>query len=115
MQPPEWPAFPAGPAFDKLYEIAPVSGIEAARANAGAIALTRGEVGITVDCLPLPDFARTATTEATASRTWGREPMRGGARSRATREGRSGGCRGEKRGAGAAEVRKGRDREATGE
>src|SRR3546814_10906954 len=41
MQPPEWPAFPAGPAFDKLYEIAPVSGIEAARANARAIALDR--------------------------------------------------------------------------
>src|SRR4051812_38097612 len=36
MGPPEWPAFPAGPAFDALYDIAPISAIEAARANAQA-------------------------------------------------------------------------------
>ena len=47
MQPPEWPAFPAGPAFDVLYDKAPISAIEAARANAHAIALTLAEVGIT--------------------------------------------------------------------
>ncbi len=33
MGPPEWPAFPAGPAFDALYETAPISAIEAARAQ----------------------------------------------------------------------------------
>src|SRR3546814_2813027 len=87
MQPPEWPAFPAGPAFDKLYEIAPVSGIEAARANARAIALTLAEVGITVDCLPLLDIAHPDTTEAIASRTLGHEPMRVAAMGRATLEG----------------------------
>src|SRR3546814_10339858 len=87
MQPPEWPAFPAGPAFDKLYEIAPVSGIEAARANARAIALTLAEVGITVDCLPLLDIAHPDTTEAIASRTLGHEPMRVAAMGRATPEG----------------------------
>src|SRR3546814_7920513 len=89
MQPPEWPAFPAGPAFDKLYEIAPVSGIEAARANARAIALTLAEVGITVDCLPLLDIAHPDTTEAIASRTLGHEPMRVAAMGRAPLEGRS--------------------------
>src|SRR3546814_20349640 len=88
MQPPEWPAFPAGPAFDKLYEIAPVSGIEAARANARAIALTLAEVGITVDCLPLLDIAHHDTTEAMESRTSGHDP---GTDER--REGREGGIK----------------------
>ncbi|RIA47050.1 beta-N-acetylhexosaminidase [Hephaestia caeni] len=87
MQPPEWPAFPAGPAFDKLYEIAPVSGIEAARANARAIALTLAEVGIAVDCLPLLDVAHADTTDAIASRVLGHEPMRVAAMGRATLEG----------------------------
>lgn len=76
MGPPEWPAFPAGPAFDRLYDIAPISAIEAARANAEAIALMLAEVGITVDCLPLLDVAQPDTTDAVSIRTLGSEPMR---------------------------------------
>ncbi|MGY2735153.1 glycoside hydrolase family 3 N-terminal domain-containing protein [Sphingomonas sp. UYP23] len=76
MGPPEWPEFPAGPAFDRLYDIAPISAIEAARANAEAIALMLAEVGITVDCLPLLDVAQPDTTEAVSIRTLGSEPMR---------------------------------------
>ncbi|MEN2785694.1 glycoside hydrolase family 3 N-terminal domain-containing protein [Sphingomonas qilianensis] len=87
MQPPEWPAFPAGPAFDKLYETAPISAIEAARANAEAIALTLAEVGITVDCLPLLDVAHADTTEMITSRALGREPLRVAAMGRAMLEG----------------------------
>lgn len=83
MQPPEWPAFPAGPAFDALYEIAPSSAIEAARANAQAIGLTLAEVGITVDCLPLLDVAQVDTTEAITTRALGRDPMRVAALGRA--------------------------------
>ena len=87
MQPPEWPAFPAGPAFDALYEIAPASAIEAARVNAQAIALTLSEVGITVDCLPLLDVAQPDTTEAIATRALGHEPMRVAALGRAILDG----------------------------
>src|SRR4051812_40324286 len=29
MQPPEWPAFPSGAKFDALYDVAPMSAIEA--------------------------------------------------------------------------------------
>jgi beta-N-acetylhexosaminidase len=87
MQPPEWPAFPAGPAFDALYDIAPVSAIEAARANAQAIALTLAEVGITVDALPLLDVAQPNTTEAITCRALGREPMRVAALGRAILDG----------------------------
>jgi beta-N-acetylhexosaminidase len=87
MQPPEWPAFPAGPAFDRLYDLAPVSAIEAARANAQALGLMLSEVGITVDCLPLLDVARADTTDAVATRAYGHEPMRVAAMGRATLEG----------------------------
>lgn len=92
LGPPEWPVFPAGPAFDALYERAPMSGIEAARANAHALGLMLSEVGITVNCLPLLDVARRETTEAIATRAYGREPMRVAAMGRATLEGlRAGG------------------------
>ncbi|MFC3581763.1 glycoside hydrolase family 3 N-terminal domain-containing protein [Sphingomonas hylomeconis] len=87
MRPPEWPAFPAGPAFDRLYETAPISGIEAARTNAEAIALTLAEIGITVDCLPLLDVAQSDTTEAIATRALGHEPMRVAAMGRAILDG----------------------------
>jgi beta-N-acetylhexosaminidase len=92
MQPPEWPAFPAGPAFDALYDIAPMSAIQAARANAEALGLMLAEVGINVDCLPLLDVVQSDTTEAIAIRAFGRDPMRVAALGRATLEGlRAGG------------------------
>lgn len=87
LGPPEWPAFPAGPAFDALYERAPMSAIEAARANAQALGLMLAAVGITVNCLPLLDVARAGTTEAIACRAYGHEPMRVAAMGRATLEG----------------------------
>lgn len=87
MGPPEWPAFPAGPAFDALYDIAPISAIEAARANAEAIALMLSEVGINVDCLPLLDVAQPDTTEAVSIRTLGSEPLRVAAMGRAIVDG----------------------------
>src|SRR4029450_2488230 len=37
MRPPEWPTFPSGEAFDRLYQLAPSSAIEAARGNAPAL------------------------------------------------------------------------------
>ncbi len=87
MQPPEWPAFPAGPAFDALYEVAPASAIEAARANAEAIGAMLAEVGITVDCLPLLDVRQPETTPAVGERTFGSDPMRVAALGRATLDG----------------------------
>src|SRR4051812_25687614 len=92
MGPPEWPVFPAGPVFDALYEIAPISAIEAARANAQAIALMLAEVGITVDCLPLLDVSQPDTTEAITTRALGSEPLRVASMGRAIMDGlRAGG------------------------
>jgi beta-N-acetylhexosaminidase len=87
MGPPEWPVFPAGPQFDALYEKAPMSGIEAARANGLALALMLAEVGITVDCLPMLDVAQENTADIITTRAYGREPMRVAAMGRATLEG----------------------------
>ncbi|HEX8484115.1 glycoside hydrolase family 3 N-terminal domain-containing protein [Sphingomonas sp.] len=87
MGPPEWPAFPAGPLFDTLYERAPMSGIEAARANGQALGLMLRECGITVNCAPILDVGQPDTTDALATRVYGQEPMRVAAMGRATLEG----------------------------
>lgn len=87
MQPPEWPAFPPGRAFDRLYDIAPVSAIEAIRANARAIGLTLAEVGINVDCLPLLDVVDPEGHDIIGDRALGAEPMRVAALGRATLDG----------------------------
>ena len=87
MGPPVWPAFPAGAAFDALYDVAPMSAIEAARVNAKAIALTLAEVGINVDCLPLLDVRQPETHPAIGDRALGSDPMRVAALGRAVIEG----------------------------
>ncbi|MDB5662527.1 MAG: beta-N-acetylhexosaminidase [Sphingomonas bacterium] len=92
MQPPEWPAFPTGERFDALYEIAPISAIQAARANAQAIAAVLAEVGINVDCLPLLDVRAPGAHDIIGDRALGTEPMRVAALGRAVIDGlRAGG------------------------
>jgi len=76
MQPPEWPAFPAGAAFEALYDVAPISALEAARVNAQALGLMLAEVGITVDCLPLLDVRTPETHPAIGDRALGSDPLR---------------------------------------
>lgn len=93
MQPPVWPQFPAGEPFGALYDKAPASAIEAARANAEAIALTLSEVGITVDCLPLLDVRQSGASDVIGDRSFGSDPMRVAALGRAVLDGlRRGGC-----------------------
>ncbi len=87
MGPPEWPASPAGPAFDRLYDLAPSSAIEAARSNAAAVGAMLAEVGINVDCWPLLDVAQPGTTPAISERTYGSDPLRVAAMGRAVLEG----------------------------
>ncbi|WP_448661139.1 beta-N-acetylhexosaminidase [Sphingomonas sp. CJ20] len=76
MQPPEWPAFPAGAAFDALYDVAPISAIEACRASAQALGMMLAEVGVTVNCAPLLDVRQPTVTPAIGDRAFGGEPMR---------------------------------------
>ncbi len=87
LRPPEWPAFPANEAFDRLYQLAPSSAIQAARWNARAIALTIAEVGITVDCLPMLDVRQPGASDIVGDRALGSEPMQVSALGRAQLEG----------------------------
>ena len=92
LGPPEWPAFPAGPLFGRLYDVAPMSAIQAMRANGHALGLMLAEVGITVDCAPILDVVQPDTTEAITCRAYGSDPMRVAALGRAMLEGlRAGG------------------------
>ncbi|WP_404333742.1 beta-N-acetylhexosaminidase [Sphingomonas sp. MMS12-HWE2-04] len=87
MQPPEWPEFPAGVAFDRLYEIGPISAIEAARANGQALALMLAEVGVNVNCAPLLDVRQPEVTPAIGDRAFGGDPIRVAALGQAMLEG----------------------------
>jgi beta-N-acetylhexosaminidase len=87
MRPPEWFAFPPGEAFDRLYDIAPISAIEAARSNAHALGLDLAEAGINVDCLPLLDVRQPGAHDVIGDRAFGSEPLRVAALGRATLDG----------------------------
>jgi len=87
MGPPEWPVYPAGPAFDALYRAAPMSAIQAMRANGEALGQMLAEVGVNVDCAPLLDVVQPETTEAITIRAYGAEPMQVAALGRAMLEG----------------------------
>jgi beta-N-acetylhexosaminidase len=87
LRPPEWPGYPPAGVFDRLYDIAPVSAIEAVRANAHALALDLAEVGITVDCLPLLDVRHPGAHDVIGDRALGAEPLRVAALGRAVLDG----------------------------
>jgi beta-N-acetylhexosaminidase len=87
MKPPEWPAFPAGEAFARLYETAPMSAIEAVRANAQAIAILLAEVGVNVDAMPVLDVRQPGATDIVGDRALGSEPMQVAALGRAALDG----------------------------
>ncbi len=87
MRPPEWLAFPPGEVFDRLYDLAPASAIEAARVNAEALGLDLAEVGISVDCLPLLDVRQPGAHDVIGDRALGSEPLRVAALGRAVLDG----------------------------
>lgn len=76
MKAPEWLAYPPGEQFDRLYDVAPASAIEAARSNAHALGLDLAEAGINVDCLPLLDVRQPGAHDVIGDRALGSEPMR---------------------------------------
>ena len=87
MKPPEWPKYPAGEVFSRLFEIAPASAIEAARVNAEAIARELAMVGVTVDFHAPFDVRRPETDDVIGDRALGSEPMQVAALGRAVLDG----------------------------
>ncbi|PEQ12913.1 beta-N-acetylhexosaminidase [Novosphingobium sp. PC22D] len=84
MKPPVWPAYPPGEVFDRLYDVAPGSAIEAARVNAEALGLDLAEVGVSVDCHPSLDVRQPGAHDVIGDRALGSDPMRVAALGRAT-------------------------------
>ena len=87
LKPPQWPAWPAGEAFDELYDLAPASAIEAARANAEAMGQDLAEVGITCTHAPVLDVRQPGAHDVIGDRAYGQEPLRVAALGRAVLDG----------------------------
>lgn len=87
MKPPVWSAYPPGGAFDRLYDLAPASAIEAARDNAEALGLDLAEVGVTADAHPPLDVRHPGAHDIVGDRSFGGDPMRVAALGRATLQG----------------------------
>ncbi|MGB3471538.1 MAG: beta-N-acetylhexosaminidase [Erythrobacter sp.] len=87
LRPPHWSPYPAGEAFDRLYTIAPASAIEAARANAHAMALELAAMGITVTFHPPLDLRQPGAHDVIGDRALGAEPMQIAAIGRALLDG----------------------------
>ncbi|GGZ98594.1 beta-N-acetylhexosaminidase [Novosphingobium arvoryzae] len=87
MKPPEWLSYPAGAAFDRLFDLAPASAIEAARANAEALGHDLAEVGITCTHAPVLDVRQPGAHDVIGDRAYGSEPLRVAAIGRAVLDG----------------------------
>jgi beta-N-acetylhexosaminidase len=87
MRPPAWPALPPGGAFEKLYQSAPSSAIEAARMNARAIGLMLADHGVNVNCAPMLDVRQPDADRIMGDRAYGTEPMQVAAIGRAVLDG----------------------------
>ncbi|WP_298301636.1 beta-N-acetylhexosaminidase [uncultured Erythrobacter sp.] len=87
LRPPHWAAYPSGEAFDRLYQLAPASAIEAARAGAKAMALELSAMGITVDYHPPLDLRQNGAHDVIGDRALGSGSMQIAAIGRAILDG----------------------------
>jgi len=87
LRPPHWSAYPAGEAFDRLYQVAPASAIEAARANAEAMALELAGMGITVTYNPPLDLRAPGAHDVIGDRALGCDSVQIAALGRAVLDG----------------------------
>ncbi|MEQ1540754.1 MAG: beta-N-acetylhexosaminidase [Novosphingobium sp.] len=87
LKPPVWPSYPPGELFERLYDIAPASAIEAARVNAQALALDLVEAGVTCTHAPVLDVRQAGAHDVIGDRAFGHEPLRVAALGRAVLDG----------------------------
>ncbi|HEY1545550.1 MAG TPA: beta-N-acetylhexosaminidase [Xanthobacteraceae bacterium] len=74
MGPPQWPVYPPGAAYGRLYERDPAMGLAAARLGGRLIAADLAAAGITVDCLPLADVPVAGSDAVIGDRAYGDTP-----------------------------------------
>jgi beta-N-acetylhexosaminidase len=85
--PPNWPVYPPGAAFGRLYDIDSALGLAAARLSARLIADDLIKIGVTVDCLPLADVPVAGADAVIGDRAYGTEPAKVAAIARAVTDG----------------------------
>src|SRR5882757_2105328 len=84
---PNWPVYPPGALFGRLYDIDSALGLTAARLSARLIADDLLKVGVTVDCLPLADVPVAGADAVSGDRAYGTEPGKVAAIARAVTDG----------------------------
>ena len=84
---PHWPAYPAGAVFSRLYDIDSALGLRAAHLSARLIADDLGQLGVSVDCLPIADVPVPGADAVIGDRAYGTEPAKVAAIARAVTEG----------------------------
>jgi beta-N-acetylhexosaminidase len=87
LGPPNWPLYPAGAVFGRLYDIEPGLGLRAAQLSARLIAADLGNLGVSVDCLPLADVPVAGADAVIGDRSYGTEPDKVAAIARAVTDG----------------------------
>jgi beta-N-acetylhexosaminidase len=87
LGPPNWPVYPAGAVFGRLYDLDPALGLSAARLSARLIADDLNKLGVTVDCLPLADVPVAGADAVIGDRAYGTEPAKVAAIARAVTNG----------------------------
>jgi beta-N-acetylhexosaminidase len=74
MGPPQWPSYPPGSAYGRLYDRDTAKGLAAARLGARLIAEDLMKVGITIDCLPVADVPVSGADAVIGDRAYGDTP-----------------------------------------
>jgi beta-N-acetylhexosaminidase len=87
LGPPHWPVYPPGAFFGALYDLNAALGLSAARLGARLIAADLGDLGISVDCLPLADVPVAGADAVIGNRAYGTEPEKVAAIARAVTDG----------------------------
>jgi beta-N-acetylhexosaminidase len=87
MKPPVWLDHPPAGAFAALYDIAPISALEAARVGAELIGRELAEMGITVDYHPPLDLPQPGAHDVIGDRALGTEAMQVASLGRAVLDG----------------------------
>jgi beta-N-acetylhexosaminidase len=87
LGPPDWPVYPPGAVYDRLYRTDQSAGLKAARLGARLIASDLNALGIDVDCLPLADVPTADGDPVIGDRAYGHEPQQVSAVARAVADG----------------------------
>jgi beta-N-acetylhexosaminidase len=72
--PPNWPAYPPGAVYGKIYDRDPKLGLAAAWLGARLIASDLLPMGINTDCIPLADVPVTGSDQVIGDRAYGETP-----------------------------------------